>query len=887
MTYWKLERPSKRSGKKWQVLVPTSSGRGKTVTFGDASMEDYTIHKDKARRADYRTRHQHDHIDDPYKAGFWSWWSLWGESSNLDKAHAAAVKRAKKILGTKIDEQGNEVATKNPRKNPNPPGTPTPTMAEVSEIVAVLDVPKHLRAEFLQGFATEWEHAHTVNYDMVTIGGIVLDHLAEDAHYYRKLRRARLNPADDGDTAPASRVQACFDALLSLVQEQYPSLACTIEVDESAGERGGHACTRAYAFCEDLDDGSFRIAVAHKMNEADDSRIEGLLRHELAHAVLLHGGDLEHTERDADEVAEALFGSPLYYDEDDVQTTDPSAPGARRPRPAYLDDAQGRTLDTPQANPYPTGTMQLETIEDVVSCLDDCAAKGDAKTPRMLASQFSQQAKSLAGAQARTTLALAKAARHRATAIEARLAGEIDRAMASERLSERAIDEAESGGRKNPKAKALFAVKKGDEDWQEQLITENEDRIEDAKKWAAANGFDRFRVVSVDSDTPPDFAGTVRRRGRRNPEWAKAIGRGLYKGTRYAGETARDLYRGAREAHAERKAAASVEGARTNPHFDQYEFRVSSSFLPALINGDTSGLSSSDEAALNRFYKRIAKLGHGHWAVIEDDAGFGQDEITGLGADRALIAWMVTRRNPRASTAPVALMSQDQHNTPPRWRHYFVVDGTDVVIVEMEPAILGGWKTRKITRTPASRDWEGMDADAIVAWKLQNHDTTQCDAAETAHVLAIIARGMERKNPGHKQIERVKGKFGDVELHHRDGIVVGAVGTEPRNYMGLPIEVARRSAKQGTNLRYERSHKIPGIGRLTITPDHQGVRDRAVVDVTKAFADEWDHGDGRSYLAQNVVDAVEKHRGHSSFYAITLKFKGREFFTAYPRGAGV
>ena len=93
-----------------------------------------------------------------------------------------------------------------------------------------------------------------------------------------------------------------------------------------------------------------------------------------------------------------------------------------------------------------------------------------------------------------------------------------------------------------------------------------------------------------------------------------------------------------------------ARGMRSNPmHFEQYEFRVSNSFLPALFNGDTSGLSPEDEAALDRFLAKATKMGRGHWAVIEEDAGFGRDEITGLGSDRALIAWMVSpaRHNPR------------------------------------------------------------------------------------------------------------------------------------------------------------------------------------------------------------------------------------------------
>lgn len=660
VTYWKLERPSKRSGKKWKVRVPTSSGRGKTVAFGDATMSDYTIHKDKARRERYRTRHQNDRIDDPYAPGFWSWWSLWGESSDLAKAHADAVKRAKKILGVKKDPEGNEVARKNPPK--------APLMGEAAQVIATYNVPPHLHAEFLRGLAVEWEKAPST--DLHTLGRVVLDRLGEDAHHYRRARRARARVSP--------RVQACFDALLSNVQEQYPSLSCTIEVDETAGERDGKACSRAFAFCEDHGEGgAFRIAIAGKLNDpdiADDSRVDGILRHELAHAVLLHGGDIEHTERDADEVAEALFGSPIFYDEDDVQTTDPSAPGARRPRPEYLDDENGRTLDTPKANPYPTGTMhQLHTVEDVASCLDDCAAQGDAKTPRMLASQLSQQAKQVAGAQSRMLLTLAKAARHCAGAIEARLAGEVDRAMVGERMCERALADAQSPSRKNP-------------------------------------------------------------------EWAKKLGSGLYKGTRYAGETARDLYHGAREAHAARAAEAPSERKNPRrPRFEQYDFRVSKSFLPALFNGDTSGLSSEDEAALDRFLARVMKLGRGHWAEIKEDAGFGKDEITGLGSDRALVAWMTERKNPRHA-GPAAVFSR----------------------------------------------------------------------------------------------------------------------------------------------------RLPEIGMLAVRPDPDGGYARASIEVTKAFADEWDHDMlNQAHLSRMVEDAVAPFRSRANFYAVALKYRGREFSKLYPRGAGV
>jgi len=99
-SYYTLKR-STRPGKKWMVRVPTSSGRGKVVHFGDSSMQDFTQHKDTDRRERYWNRHQRDNLDDPGSPGFWSWHALWGQSSNLKTAFAAAVRKAKKLGGAR------------------------------------------------------------------------------------------------------------------------------------------------------------------------------------------------------------------------------------------------------------------------------------------------------------------------------------------------------------------------------------------------------------------------------------------------------------------------------------------------------------------------------------------------------------------------------------------------------------------------------------------------------------------------------------------------------------------------------------------------------------------------------------------------------------------
>ena len=77
---------SPKSDKKWRAIFQSESGREKNVDFGAAGMEDYTQHKDKERRERYRTRHRKDlQTKDPTRAGFLSYYVLWGDSTSFDQ----------------------------------------------------------------------------------------------------------------------------------------------------------------------------------------------------------------------------------------------------------------------------------------------------------------------------------------------------------------------------------------------------------------------------------------------------------------------------------------------------------------------------------------------------------------------------------------------------------------------------------------------------------------------------------------------------------------------------------------------------------------------------------------------------------------------------------
>lgn len=70
------------AGKKWEAQFETDTGRIKRTSFGDASMEDFTQHKDPERARRYRSRHERDlRTNDPTRAGYLSYYILWASPS--------------------------------------------------------------------------------------------------------------------------------------------------------------------------------------------------------------------------------------------------------------------------------------------------------------------------------------------------------------------------------------------------------------------------------------------------------------------------------------------------------------------------------------------------------------------------------------------------------------------------------------------------------------------------------------------------------------------------------------------------------------------------------------------------------------------------------------
>ena len=79
---------SDKPKKKWTAIFKLDNGKEKKVNFGfnnpNDPKNDYTLHKNKERRERYRIRHKSDlDTKDPLRAGYLSYYLLWGDSTSL------------------------------------------------------------------------------------------------------------------------------------------------------------------------------------------------------------------------------------------------------------------------------------------------------------------------------------------------------------------------------------------------------------------------------------------------------------------------------------------------------------------------------------------------------------------------------------------------------------------------------------------------------------------------------------------------------------------------------------------------------------------------------------------------------------------------------------
>jgi hypothetical protein len=71
-------------GKKYTAIFYDKDKKIKTTHFGQYGADDYTLSRDKEQRTRYRNRHEKDLKTRDYKrAGFLSYYILWGESTSI------------------------------------------------------------------------------------------------------------------------------------------------------------------------------------------------------------------------------------------------------------------------------------------------------------------------------------------------------------------------------------------------------------------------------------------------------------------------------------------------------------------------------------------------------------------------------------------------------------------------------------------------------------------------------------------------------------------------------------------------------------------------------------------------------------------------------------
>lgn len=87
-------KKSDKAGKKLMAVFTRDNGRTKKTYFGQAGADDFTIKKDKEQRKRYRSRHKKDlQTGDYTRAGYLSWFILWGNSTSRRDNIASYKKR--------------------------------------------------------------------------------------------------------------------------------------------------------------------------------------------------------------------------------------------------------------------------------------------------------------------------------------------------------------------------------------------------------------------------------------------------------------------------------------------------------------------------------------------------------------------------------------------------------------------------------------------------------------------------------------------------------------------------------------------------------------------------------------------------------------------------
>ena len=80
--------------KKYKAIFTKPDGKTKTIHFGASGYHDYLQSHDKNQRNRYRQRHEKDlNTNDAMRAGYLSYYILWGDSINITTNIASFKKK--------------------------------------------------------------------------------------------------------------------------------------------------------------------------------------------------------------------------------------------------------------------------------------------------------------------------------------------------------------------------------------------------------------------------------------------------------------------------------------------------------------------------------------------------------------------------------------------------------------------------------------------------------------------------------------------------------------------------------------------------------------------------------------------------------------------------
>lgn len=119
--------------------------------------------------------------------------------------------------------------------------------------------------------------------------------------------------------------------------------------------------------------------------------------------------------------------------------------------------------------------------------------------------------------------------------------------------------------------------------------------------------------------------------------------------------------------------------------FSKRTYIIADVYLPALINGDSTGLTDEDDQALDLFLDAVGCSGH--WSYAEEGEGFARCEVTGLYAD----CCEVTAHDPIPHTEGLTavyhdggqLIANDEREFPAGW--YLHGNGEPQPVTVLEP----------------------------------------------------------------------------------------------------------------------------------------------------------------------------------------------------------